>query len=281
MRIGSQFVFVAAASAALVLGWSAGCGSSSVEAQATIGPSGGSLSLPGEGIRLELPAGALQSATLVTLRASSDSRGVVVGVEPAQLGLAHAATLAVSFDRPVHISSVTELSGSGERPIGVDARVESATGASTRIGLLRFTQIRVSLETALDGGMVPGACRERDDDEGEGDDEHGEHRDGGGLGEGGEHEDGGVADADGDEQEHADGGQHQRDGGVPGSMACASGFECDDGVCVAPGGNHEHDDDCEVDGGTCRDDEHCDGGTCERPDDDRDAGQPQGPGAGR
>jgi len=277
MRIGSRFLFLAAVSAGVLLGWSVGCGSSNVSTQATIGPAGGSLSLPSEGIRLDVPPGALELATLVTLRASGDSRGVLVGIEPAQLGLSRAATLVVSFTRPVHISSVTELSAAGEIPVGVDARVESASSASTSLRLSHFTQIRVSLESALDGGSVPGACREREDDEREGEDK-GEHLDGGHKG---EDCDGGISgrgDEGGGEREHADGGSHDRDGGVP--MECAVGFECDDGVCVAPGGNHEHDDHC--DAGTCRDDdEHCDGGPCGDHHEHRDGGQPQGPGLGR
>ena len=48
------------------------------------------------------------------------------------------------------------------------------------------------------------------------------------------------------------------------SDECPDGFECDDGVCVLHGGNHEHDDDdCQgMDAATCHDDDddHPDGG---------------------
>jgi len=223
----------------VLLGAAAGCGSSTQQIESSIGPGGGSLSLPSPAVRLDVPAGALTATTTVSLRATADAQGLVVTLEPAQLALARPAQLSVSLEGPRHISSVTEVSRGGEQPIGVDARIEGSSGASTRLHLDHFTQVRVSTEAVSDGGTAPGACHE---DGMDGDGHEGDGMD--------DHHDGGVDD---------DG---RPDGGVVASAACSAGFECDDGVCVAPGGNDEHHDDCPgADGGTCSDDqEHRDGG---------------------
>jgi len=217
---------------AVLLGSAAGCGSSTQQVDASIGPGGGSLSLLSPAVRLDVPAGALTATTTVSLRASADVQGLLVTLEPSQLALARPAELSISLGGPRHISSVTEVGHGGEQPIGVDARVEGSSGASTRLHLDHLTQVRVSTEAVSDGGTGPGACHE-----------HGEGMDGDG------HE------SDGDDDGVSD-------GGVVASAACPAGFECDDGVCVAPGGNDEHHDDCPAaDGGTCSDDqEHRDGG---------------------
>jgi len=223
------------------------CGSSSQGVQASIGPSGGTLSLASPAVRFDVPAGALETTTTVSLRASADSRSLLITLEPAQLALSKPGQLSMSMDGARHISSVTEVTGRGEQPIGVDARIEDASGASARLQLDHLTQVRMSTADVPDGGAAPGACREHDDDDG---DQHdGDHREGGM--DGGDHQDG----------DHRDGGMDddddRPDGGVVASMECSPGFECDDGVCVAHGGNHEHDDDCRnADGGTCPDDDH-------------------------
>ena len=233
----------------VLLGSAAGCGSSTQQIESSIGPGGGSLSLPSPAVRLDVPAGALTATTTVSLRASADAQGLVVTLEPAQLALARPAQLSVSLDGPRHISSVTEVSRGGEQPIGVDARIEGSSGASTRLHLDHLTQVRVSTEEVSDGGIAPGACHGHGDGM-DGDGHEGDGMDGDGHEGDGDHRDGGVDD---------DGGP---DGGVVASGACQAGFECDDGVCVAPGGNDEHHDDCPgADGGTCSDDqEHRDGG---------------------
>ena len=139
-------------SAALALGCAAGCGSTNLGARATIGPAGGTLSLPSEGVRLDVPAGAFGTPVEVALRASSDSAGVLVGLEPAQETLVIPATLTVALARSAHISSVTEVSASGELPLGVDARVEAPSGSSAQLRVDRFMQIRLSTETVADDG---------------------------------------------------------------------------------------------------------------------------------
>ena len=239
-------------SAALALGWTAGCGPTNLGARATIGPAGGTLSLPSEGVRLDVPAGAFSTPVEVALRASSDSAGVLVGLEPAQLTLAKPATLTIALTWSAHIASVTEVSASGEQPLGVDARVETTGGASARLRIDRFMQIRLSTEV-VDGGAPTGACREHEsDDDGEEHEDPRESRDGGS----GDHwsKDGGT-----------------RDGGSTASVTCPAGFECDDGVCVAPGGDDEEH--CRgADAGTCpagHDDDDPDGG---REGDHRDGG---------
>lgn len=231
--------------------------SSGTGVQATIGPSGGSLSMESPAVRFDVPAGALGTETLVSLRASADLSALLVTLEPAQLTLAKPGQLSVSMAGTRHISGVTEVTLHGEQPIGVDTRIEDASGASARLSLDHLTQVRLSTEDGPDGGTVPGACR--DDRDGDDDDHDGHHRDGE-DGEGGHHDD-----------EHHDGGMQGDggpDGGGVGSAECPAGFECDDGVCVAHGGNHEHDGDCrDADGGSCPDDDDHDG-------DHRDGGHP-------
>ena len=267
---------------AVLLPASLGCGSSTSQTQASIGPAGGSLSLQSPSVQFDVPAGALTETTMVTLRASADAQSVLVTLEPSQLALAKSGQLLVKLDGPSHISSVTEVRGGGEQPIGVDVRNESSSGASAQLRLDRLTQVRMRMGDR-DGGTA-GACREDDGDHrgrdhgGDMDDgDHdGEHHDGGmdgdddhhdgGVADGGhddDHRDGGVADG-GHDGEHHDGGV-LADGGVAGPDGCPDGFECDEGVCVAHGGNHE--DECRGhDSGTCRDDdddddhEHADAG---------------------
>jgi len=234
------------------------CGSSP-GVQASIGPAGGSLAMENPSVRFDVPPGALTTDTVVSMHASTDPQSVLVTLEPAQLGLAKPGQLSVSLTGRPHISGVAELTGSGEQPIGVDARVEDASGVSARLGLDHLTRVRITTADPPDGGGVPGVCS--DDHErrhrGEGD---GEDGDGDGGHHDGEHHDGGVL---------RDAGVG--DGGVDdASDECPGGFECDDGVCVLHGGNHEHDDDCQgMDAGTCHDDDDHDGD-----DDHPDGGHP-------
>jgi hypothetical protein len=264
-------IFVHAAFGAALAG-AVACGSSTSGVQASIGPGGGSLSLASPAVTFDIPPGALATETMVSLRASTDTQSLLVTLEPAQLTLAKAGQLAVSLNGARHISSVTEVTFRGEQPIGLDLRVEDSSGASARLRLDHLTQVRLVTADGLDGGMAPGACREHDDDH------DGEHHDG--EDDDGEHHDGGVTDGGHHDGEHHDGGMDdddddRPDGGVVAStMECPAGFECDDGVCVVHGGNHEHEDDCRnTDGGTCHDDdhdgEHRDGG---QEDDHRDGG---------
>jgi hypothetical protein len=264
----------------VLLAGSLGCGSSTSQTQASIGPAGGSLSLQSPAVQFDVPAGALTETTTVTLRASADAQSVLVTLEPMQLALAKPGQLLVRLDGPRHISSVTEVRGGGEQPLGVDVRNESSAGASAQLRLDRLTQVRMRMGDG-DGGTA-GACRADDGDHRGRDhgsdmddgDHDGEHHDGGMDGDD-DHHDGGVADG-GHDDDHRDGGladgghdgeRHDggvlADGGVAGPDGCPDGFECDDGVCVAHGGNHE--DDCRgQDSGTCRDDdddqEHGDAG---------------------
>ena len=242
------------------------CGSGTSAVQASIGPGGGSLTLANPAVTFDVPAGALTAETMVSLRASADSRSLLVTLEPGQLTLAKPGQLSVSMNGVRHISGVTEVTQRGEQPIGVDLRNEDASGASARLRLDHLTQVRMSTSDAADGG-APGACREHDGEhhrrgpgDGDGGVEDGGHHDG-------EHGDGGVEDGGHNDGEHHDGGvdddDDRPDGGAVGAMECPADFECDDGVCVAHGGNHEHDDDCDADGGSCHDDddgEHRDGG---------------------
>jgi len=258
MKARSRFlratrIFIRIALGALVVVGGA-CGSGTSSVQASIGPAGGSLSLANPAVTFDVPPGALTTQTTVTLRASADPQSLLVTLEPSQLTLARSGQLSLSVNGARHISSVTEVSHRGEQPIGVDTRVENSAGASARLRLDHLTQVRVALADGPDAGSTPGACREHDDDhDGEGHD--GEHEDG-------DHHDGGVADDGHHDGEHHDGGMaddddDRPDGGVVASMECQTGFECDDGVCVAHGGNHEHDDDCRnADGGSCPDDDH-------------------------
>jgi hypothetical protein len=207
-------------------------------------------------VRFDVPPGALTTETLVSLRASTDPQSVLVTLEPAQLTLAKPGQLSVSLTGTPHISGVAELTVAGEQPIGVDTRVEDASGVSARLGLDHLTRVRFMTGDVPDGGTVPGTCHDDHDrrHRGEGDGEDGE-------GDGG-HPDG----------EHHDGGV-QGDGGVMASDECPAGFECDDGVCVLHGGNHEHDDDCRgMDAGTCDDDDH--DGDRDGDGDHRDGGHP-------
>ena len=226
------------------------CGSTTQGTQASIGPSGGTLSLASPAVQFDVPAGALQTATTVSLRASSGPGSLLITLEPAQLALSKPGQLSASMNGAQHISSVTEVTHGGEQPIGVDVRIEDAAGASARLHLDHLTQVRMSTSDVADGGAAPGACRNHDGEDGDGDGEHG---------------DGGMDDGDHHDVQHADAGMdvERLDGGLPGSSDCPMGFECDDGVCVAHGGNHEHDG-CDADGGTCTDDggdgEHRDGG---------------------
>jgi hypothetical protein len=252
-----------------LLGLVTACGSST-GVQASIGPSGGSLSMESPAVRFDVPAGALSTETMVTLRASADPSALLVTLEPAQLTLAKPGQLSVSMAGARHISGVTEVTLQGEQPIGVDTRIEDASGASARLSLDHLTRVRVSTADVPDGGTAPGACRDHrdgDDDDGEG---HHDGEDGDGGHHDGEDGDGGHHDG-----EHHGGGMQGDagpDGGVVGASECPAGFECDDGVCVAHGGNHEHDDDCRgVDGGTCPDDDDHDG---DHDGDHRDGGHP-------
>jgi len=267
MKTESRIFFAMALVAGLIAGWATGCGSTSLRTQATIGPAGGTLSLPSEGVTLEVPAGALTSTMEVTLSASSDARGVLVGIEPAQLALARSALLAVTLSRPVHFSSVTEVSAEGEWPLGLQSRVETATGASARLLLDRFIQVRLTTDGPTDGG-APGACREHEDGDGDqhrGDDGDGAHD--GGDDDGHDHgEDAGIRHDGGSDEHHEDGGIH-RDGGTIANMECPAGFECDDGVCVAPGGDdeEEHGHCGDADAGSCPTGLHCEDGHCVAP----------------
>jgi len=220
----------------------AGCASTSSSTDAVIGSAGGSLSL--QGVRLEVPAGALTQDTHVVLSSTSSPGALLVGMEPADLDLARTATLSVQLQGRVHVFDVSELRGTASFPVGVDSRVETASGAQLRMRLDHFAQVRMMM---MDGGSDGGAKTCCGDDCGEG-----EHHDGGDdhLGDGGHKDDGEHGD---DKGGHGDGGvcdggtddhgDHQRDGGVISSSACPAGFECDDGVCVAPGGNDEENDD--------------------------------------
>ncbi|HEY3588283.1 MAG TPA: hypothetical protein VGK85_14080, partial [Myxococcaceae bacterium] len=196
----------------------------------------------------DIPAGAFQTTTTVSLRASSEPGSLLITLEPAQLPLSKPGQLSASINGSQHISSVTEVTHQGEQPIGVDTRIEDASGARAELHLDHLTQVRISTGDATDGGSAPGACREHDDDDG---DHNGD----------GDHRDGGMDDGDHHDVEHFD-------GGVDVSTDCPLGFECDDGVCVAHGGNHEHDGCRNADGGTCPDDDG-DGG---HDDDHRDGG---------
>jgi len=216
--------------AGLVLGWAVGCGSTDSGAQATLGPGGGTLSVPGSGVELVVPAGALSRPVDVAVKTSRDAAALTVSLEPVDLALAQPATLSVTLSGPVHFSGVTETSSG--RPMGLDDRIESASSAVARLRMDRFRQVRFSTEVTDGGTGAPGACREHEDGE--------------------DHDGGDDGDHDGD------GGHHDGDAGTPASMACPTGFECDDGVCVAPGGNDEHHGEC--DGGACHDDDGPDAG---------------------
>ena len=223
--------------AGLSLGWAVGCGSTDSSAQATLGPAGGSLAVPGSSVELVVPAGALTQSVSVSVQTSRSAAALTVSLQPVDLTLARAATLSVTVPGPAHFSGVTETRSG--RPVGLDARIEGPSSAVARLSMDRFREMRFSTEAADGGGGAPGACHEFDEGE-----RHGS----------------------GHEVGHdADGGQHDGDAGQPapvpdggvGPMACPAGFECDDGVCVAPGGNDEHHGEC--DGGSCHDGHDDDG----------------------
>ena len=293
MKAESRVLLATALFTGLAVGWATGCGSNGLRTQATLGPAGGTLSIPSEGVTLDVPPGALGSATEVTLSASSDSTGVLVGIEPAQLALAKSAMLAVTLSRPVHFFSVTEVTANGEQPLGLQSRVETTSGASVQLALDRFIQVRLTTDGPGDGG-APGACREHGDgdhpqgDQGDGNHEDGDgdhHGDDGGVrpdggcdGNPGEdagvHSDGGDGDHHGEDAGfHPDGGtgEHREDagirhdGGTVLTMECPAGFECDDGVCVVHGGDQEHDQCGGPDAGSCPTGLHCEDGHCLAP----------------
>ena len=258
MQTDSRLLASGAVVAGLALGWTAGCGSSAIGTRATLGPGGGTLSLPSEGVQLEIPAGALSAQVEVALRASADGRGVLVGIEPAQLTLARPAMLTFTLPASTHIASVTEVSATGEQPLGVDSRVETPAGSSARLKLARFTEVRLSTETMADGGSVPGACRAHSREEGDGEKGDGEHG-------GGDCADGGTWAKDAGPE----------DAGTVASMECPAGFDCDDGVCVAPGGDDEEEHGCgAADAGACPAGQRCDDGRCVE---HADAGDDDGP----
>jgi hypothetical protein len=278
MKAESRVLLATALVTGLAVGWVTGCASSGLRAQATLGPAGGTLSIPSEGVTLEVPPGALGSTTEVTLSARSDGTEVLVGIEPAQLALAKSAMLGVTLSRPVHFFSVTEVTAEGERPLGLQSRVETTTGASARLALDRFIQVRLSTDGPSDGG-APGACRRHDDGDGDhhhGDQGDGEHDDGDGDHHG---DDGGVRPDGGcDGHPGEDAGVHRDDGSEHGedagfhpdggtvTTACPPGFECDDGVCVADGGDDEERDRCGgADAGSCPTGLHCEEGHCVAP----------------
>ena len=223
------------------------CGSTNQGVQASVGPSGGTLSLASPAVQFDIPSGAFQTTTMVSLRASSEPGSLLITLEPAQLALSKPGQLSASINGAQHISSVTEVTHQGEQPIGVDTRIEDASGVSAQLHLDHLAQVRMSTGDVTDGGSAAGACREHDGEDGDHD---------------GDQRDGGMDDGDHHDVQRFDGGMDidGLDGGVVATTDCPLGFECDDGVCVAHGGNHEHD--------GCR---NADGGIC--PDDDRDGGQ--------
>ncbi|MCI4355515.1 MAG: hypothetical protein L3K06_09180 [Thermoplasmata archaeon] len=244
IRPSTLLLAVSTCLSGLLVGTGVGCGTSTEGAVATLGPQGGSIALPNDAVRLDVPAGALASEVTVTLRSSTDARGLLVEVEPVQLALAKLAKMTVQL-RAVHISSATEVTSGGEQPIGLDRRMEDASGTRAELRLDHFARIRLTTEAPLDGGTATGACREGDDDH-----------------QGGEHPDAGPCKDDDEERDGGEHGEHPSDGGVA-SADCPTGFECDDGVCVAPGGDDEHET-CRADGGPvdCPVGTECEDGAC-------------------
>jgi hypothetical protein len=53
-----------------------------------------------------------------------------------------------------HISGVAEVTARGEQPIGVDVRVEDASGVSARLALDHLTRVRLLTADAPDGGTA-------------------------------------------------------------------------------------------------------------------------------
>ena len=231
----------------------AGCSSSSSSTDATVGPTGGTLSL--QGIRLDVPAGALAQDTHLVLRSTTSPGALLIGLEPADLGLSRAATLGVQLQGPVHVFDVSEIRGGTSSPLGVDSRVETSTFAQVRLRLDHLAQVRLMMDTTSDGGTKTCCGEDCDGEHHDGGDDHGDggHKDDGDHGDdaSGDRHDGGVCDG---------GDDHHRDGGVIASGSCPAGFECDDGVCVAPGGNDEEHDDDGCGGDDEHDDDHRDGG---------------------
>lgn len=222
------------------------------------------LTLGGQGVQLVVPAGALAANVPVVLGATTSSTGVRVTIQPDQLPLARTATLNVQFQGPAHIVSVDEVGTGSQWPLGVLSRVEQPTGAQVLVQVDHFTQLEVDVDNgASDGGTATGCSR------GGGELEWGED---GGMAWHNESDDGGMEWAGRRAHEGADGGRDDggfdsddvgRDGGTEIFLACPSGFECDDGVCVAPGGNAENS--CDGDAGVlnaCPTASHCDGHRC-------------------
>jgi hypothetical protein len=239
-----------------------GCSSGTagnLSTQSTLGPAGGAVTL--QGIQLLLPAGALSADVNVVLRASISSKLVRISIEPNQLALARPATLSVTFQGAVHIVSVDELSGGSQWPLGVVSRVETASGSLVQLQLDHFAQLEVDVDDGTsDAGNPVGCCGPGGCDvlEGGG---HGGGKGGfGGDGDGGQDCDGGVGREDGGLDDNYTG----RDAGLKILLDCPSGFECDDGVCVAPGGNDEEKA-CNPDGGmptVCPVASHCEERRC-------------------
>jgi hypothetical protein len=249
----------------LALGASCSSGTAgSASTQSTVGPAGGAVTLQGQGIQLVIPAGALSADVAVVLRATSLSSGVRVSIEPDQLALARVAILSVQFQGPVHIASVDELRGGSQWPLGVVSRVETASSAQVQVLLDHFAQVEVDLgDTLADGGPI-GCCGPDGCDALEGGQGHGDSRD---------EDDGGHACDGGFDDDYTG-----RDAGLKILLGCPSGFECDDGVCVTPGGNDEEKPCDDVDAGlfnVCPLFAHCEERRC-LPDLD-DAGFPLGP----
>src|SRR5215470_13862161 len=88
-----------------LLGVVTACGSATPEVQASIGPEGGTLSLPSPAVRFDVPPGAFTATTRVSMRATADARSVLVTLEPAQLTLGRPGQLSVALDGQRRLSS--------------------------------------------------------------------------------------------------------------------------------------------------------------------------------
>ncbi len=244
-----------------------GCtsGTGGVSTQATLGPAGGTLALEGQGVQLTVPAGALTAEAQVFLGATASRTGMRVTIQPDQLVLARAATLSVQFQGAAHIVRVDEIGSGSQWPLGVLSRVEKPTGAQVQVRLDHFSQLEVDVDDgASDGGSPTGCSRqggEVDRDADGGWHWHGDGWDGGMVGHGeGEHHDADGGREDGGFDDDFTGG----DAGTEIFLACPAGFECDDGVCVAPGGNDEENS-CDADAGVpnvCPTASHCEDHRC-------------------